>query len=287
MTSTESGLNFTPKQFTLEEWNEREYAIAEKTEELESQKEELNAAIEELISKNEYLSRTLQELSQRKNELDQLIYRMSHDLRTPVSSILGVCHIMSLEGLPELFHPHLNQIQKQGMEMNCILNALGSFAQASLDPVVYDDVNVRALILSVLDSLQKEPGFADVTFTIDVDAGMVIHMDKQKLYLLVRNIVKNAIDFRSSTQAAKVILSVRRMNDVFTFVCEDNGVGIDDYVKPKIFTMFYRGSDLSVGSGLGLYIAKQVAQRMQGEIDVVSEPGKTLFTTTLPAPGGV
>lgn len=287
MTSTESGLNFIPKQFTLEEWNEREYAIAEKTEELESQKEELNAAIEELISKNEYLSRTLQELSQRKNELDQLIYRMSHDLRTPVSSILGVSHIMKLEGLPELFHPHLDQIQKQGMEMNCILNALGSFAQASLDPVVYDDVNVRTLISMVLDSLQKEPGFADVAFTIDVEASLVIRADKQKLYLLVRNIVKNAIDFRTRTQAAKVMLAMHTQHDVFTFVCEDNGVGIDDYVKPKIFTMFYRGSDLSVGSGLGLYIAKQVAQRMDGVIEVESEAGRTIFTTTLPVPGGV
>jgi light-regulated signal transduction histidine kinase (bacteriophytochrome) len=147
-----SDVGFVPKQFSLEEWNEREYELAERQEELESQKEELNAAIEELVSKNEYLTSTLDELSQRKAELDQLIYRMSHDLRTPVTSILGVCQVMKMEGLPAAFFFHLDHIQKKGYELDCLLKSLTSFSQAALEDLVSTDVSLRKLTSEVLES---------------------------------------------------------------------------------------------------------------------------------------
>ncbi len=70
-----------------------------------------------------------------------------------------------------------------------------------------------------------------------------------------------------------------------TFTCVDNGVGIEEQVKPKIFNMFYRGSNQSKGSGLGLYVVKQVIDRLKGSIHVESIPGETSFSVIIPLPG--
>ena len=85
----------------LEERNarleEREHDLADKTEELLAQKEELTAAIEELMAKNQSLSLTMSQLQDRNFELDQILYRTSHDLRSPQSSIKGVLNVLKTE----------------------------------------------------------------------------------------------------------------------------------------------------------------------------------------------
>lgn len=275
-------ITFVPRQFSLEEWNEREYELAEKAEELEAQKEELSAAIEELNSKNEYLSRTLEELSQRKNELDQLIYRMSHDLRTPVTSILGVCHVMKLEGLPTSFYFHLDHIQKKGYELDTLLNSLSSFSLVAFEPISTEKIFVRKLLADVLDSLKTVKGFTEVNFSFQYQGEEYFLCDKARLFLLIRNIVKNTVDFRSAERAAVTEIVIRVNAEQAVFEIRDNGTGIDPAVQPRIFEMFYRGSDRSVGSGLGLYIARQIIHTLMGSITVHSVPGDTSLTIVIP-----
>jgi signal transduction histidine kinase len=275
-------ISLIPRQFSLDEWNIREYELAEKTEELESQKEELNAAIEELISKNEYLSKTLDELSQRKNELDQLIYRMSHDLRTPVTSILGVCHVMKLEGLPTPFYFHLDHIHKKGMEMDMILKSLSAFSLVAFEPIHTEEIWGRRLLVDVLDSLKVEKGFSDIHFSISCNGSDTFQSDKTKLFLLLRSIVKNALDFRFIDRPATVTLQFDVTPNQITFECVDNGIGIEPAIQPKIFNMFYRGSERSTGSGLGLYIVKQIVNRLKGSITVRSVAGDTSFKVVIP-----
>lgn len=275
-------ISLVPRQFSLDEWNEREYVLAEKAEELESQKEELNAAVEELISKNEYLSKTLDELSQRQNELDQLIYRMSHDLRTPVTSILGVCHVMKLEGLPTPFYFHLDHIHKKGIEMDAILKSLSSFSLVAFEPIHTEEILAGKFLADVLDSLKAERGFADVNFSLSCNGPENFQSDKTKLFLLLRNIVKNALDFRFIDRPGSIALTFDVTPHQITFECVDNGIGIEPAIQPKIFNMFYRGSDRSIGSGLGLYIVKQIVNRLKGSITVKSMPGDTSFRVVIP-----
>jgi signal transduction histidine kinase len=273
---------FIPKQFTLEEWNEREYELAEKREELESQKEELNAAIEELVSKNEYLTNTLDELSQRKAELDQLIYRMSHDLRTPVTSILGVCQVMKMEGLPTAFFFHLDHIQKKGYELDSLLKSLTSFSQAALEDFVSEDVYLRKLTGDVLESLKKEKGFGEVEYRFEYMGADKFFTDSSKLYLIIRNIVKNVIDFRPLDRPSVVTLRFSATENELTFECVDNGIGIDAAVLPHIFNMFYRGSERATGAGLGLYIVNLIVKRLKGSIHPHSISGETSFKVVIP-----
>jgi len=275
-------ISLIPRQFTLDEWNEREYELAEKAEELESQKEELNAAIEELASKNEYLSKTLDELSQRKLELDELIYRMSHDLRTPVTSILGVCHVMKLEGLPASFYFHLDHIQKKGYEMNNILKSLSSFSQVSFEDLHDEPIQVDKLVSDVVDSFRLEKGFTDVQFSLQHTGNTIFTSDKSQLFLLIRNILKNAVDFRCVDRVSEITIKTNVNSERMLFECIDNGTGITDEIKPKIFDMFYRGSNQSKGSGLGLYVVKQIIERLKGSIRVTNMPGETSFSIILP-----
>lgn len=280
-------LPFVPRQFTLEEWNEREYELAEKTEEIEAQKEELNAAVEELISKNAYLERALHELSQRKDELDQLIYRMSHDLRTPVTSIMGVCQLMRLEGVPVSFHFHLDHIQHKIMELDQLLKSLSAFSQVALEAIRRDTVSPLSVLQDVLNALRTEPGFAEVRFTLPAtDALLVFVSDRQKIFLILHHIIRNAIQFREKGREHQVTIELKVEHDNLIFTCTDNGIGILPEVQPKIFGMFYRGTERSKGPGLGLYIVKEIVFQLRGTVDVTSEPGQTCFRVVIPSLAG-
>lgn len=277
-----SEITLSPKQFSLDEWNEREYELAEKQEELESQKEELNAAIEELVSKNEYLTNTLEELSQRKAELDQLIYRMSHDLRTPVTSILGVCQVMKMEGLPTPFYFHLDHIQKKGYELDALLKSLTNFSQAALEEFVGTNVDLPKITSEALESLKNEKGFSSVEFRFEYSGADYFFTDSSKLFLIIRNIVKNAIDFRAVDRPSIVKLKFNVENDNLIFEVIDNGIGIESSVMPQIFKMFYRGSEKSVGAGLGLYVVNIIVKRLKGSIHPFSVQGETSFKIIIP-----
>jgi signal transduction histidine kinase len=273
---------FIPRQFTLEEWNEREYELAEKTEELESQKEELNAAVEELIRKNKYLEQTLSELSKRKSELDQLVYRLSHDLRTPVTSIMGVCQIMRLEGIPQPFLFHLDHIQRKIVELDQVLKSLSAFAHVALEDAAPEWVRVDQVLRTALDSLSGENGFRQVTFEVSAPPLSMLS-DSRKLHVVFRNILKNAIDFRSGDDSPRVSVSITGNDSELRFICHDNGIGILPDVCPHIFKMFYRGHERASGSGLGLYIVQQIVHDLKGSVSVESVPGNTSFRVLIPA----
>jgi signal transduction histidine kinase len=106
--------------------------------------------------------------------------------------------------------------------------------------------------------------------------------DSSKLYLVIRNIVKNAIDFRALNRPSVVTLKFSVTEREFVFECIDNGVGIDPAVMPNIFNMFYRGSERSVGSGLGLYIVNLIVKRLKGSIHPISNSNETSFKVIIP-----
>lgn len=270
-----------PRQFSLDEWNQREYEFAEKKEELESLRDMLNAAIEELISKNKSLESTLDELTKRNSELDQLIYRLSHDLKTPITSILGLCQLMKLEGLPLDFFKHINHVEKQGQEMVNLLSSLSAFSDGVLEEVNYQLIYPKEILTDVLKSLSSEPGYNEITFEYRYCGINEFSSDREKVFLIFRNIIKNAIHFKRSNNSF-VRLNLEISKDKMTFVCTDNGIGIPAEIQKKIFGMFYRGSEKSKGNGMGLYLVNELLKKLEGTISLESNAEQTCFTVCVP-----
>lgn len=275
-------LDTIPRQFSLDEWNEREYEIAEKTEELESQRDMLNSAVEELISKNKSLASTLEELTKRKKELDQLIYRLSHDLKTPITSIIGVCQVMKLEGLPTNFYSHTDHIKKQGLELLNLLKSLSSFSDAVLEEINHQLFKPKEVLREVLSSLSADSVYDKVTFQFSYNGLEEFCSDREKVFLIFQNLIRNAMDFRRVDGESLVKISLEVMNEKLTFICTDNGIGIPNEIQQRIFEMFYRGSEKSKGNGMGLYLVNELLKRLEGNIHLESIQGETSFIITIP-----
>ncbi len=270
----------------LEETNkdlkERERDLADQKEELQSQKEELTAAIEELISKNNVLTETLQKLQQRNQELDQILYRTSHDLKTPVSSFQGLLDLLNGENLNESQKNISFYMQQKVLQMNGILKSLGMLAQASFEKIEIKPLSLQRVTQQVIEDLSYLPNFPNVSINIVYNSLQTVTADELILYNILKSLVSNAIIFRDSIAQGEAEVKFAEMGKSLVIEVSDNGDGIDPAIGSRIFEMFFRGSSRSHGSGLGLYIVKSIVERVKGEIKWTSSNGKTIFQVILP-----
>jgi signal transduction histidine kinase len=112
------------------------------------------------------------------------------------------------------------------------------------------------------------------------------YSDPKRISIFLNNFLSNAIKYQDPGKKKKsfVNIQVTQTKSYATITIEDNGVGIKKEYQSKIFNMFFRASENSFGSGLGLYIARQAVERLGGEIKVDSKLGiGTTFTINLPS----
>ncbi|HEY0739882.1 MAG TPA: HAMP domain-containing sensor histidine kinase [Chryseosolibacter sp.] len=261
---------------------DKERDLADRSEELVSQKEELTAAIEEVIEKNAYLNETLKKLQQRNQELDQILYRASHDLKSPVTSIFGLLDLLKGEGLTQSQNIICNHIFQRTTHMMALLNSLNMLAQAAFDSIDIKAVNVHSVVSKAVARTSVHPNFKNATFDVQVPDNLQFNGDELKLGIIITCLVDNALSF-CSAQSSKILITAHSKNSVLEIRVADEGEGINPDIKNRIFEMFYRGSERSQGAGLGLYIVKSIVDRLEGTVAVESQAGKTMFTIALPA----
>ena len=248
-----------------------ERELNERTEEIEAQKEELTAAIEELVKKNNYLNNTLAELQERNKELDQLVYRASHDFKTPITSTLGIVHLLKMEPISPVLKEYVHRIELSMQQMNDLLKSLSLFTQASLEEVFYENTSVRALVESAKHGLQYLHGFRDVVFELDIDNTLVIKTDPILLSEALKALLTNAITFKRD-EKPRVSVKANIFDNYLKIEIADNGEGMTEDVQKKAFDIFYRGSEKSKGTGLGLYMVRKIAHRLGGEVHLEPLP---------------
>jgi PAS domain S-box-containing protein len=231
------------------------------------------ALVEDIEEKKQYRHN----LEIKNKELDTLFYKVSHDLKAPVTTLQGLCHILKLEfesvSKQETF-AHLQQVVAKLQEQNEALLELTR---------IYDHENKP-------DTLYLEK-LVDITvfkfnqpFTlIKEKLDTVVTADHYLLSMALSKLIENAITFNEREQVFIRISCCTKASDTFTITVEDNGPGIPSDIINEIFHMFYRGSSQSKGSGLGLYITRKAVEKMNGTIEVNSKSGEgSAFTIVLP-----
>ena len=123
----------------------------------------------------------------------------------------------------------------------------------------------------------------NIRLLLDVQTNPLIYSDKSRIGVLLKNVIGNAIKYRRKDIDSFVKFSVKRGDGNIIMKISDNGEGIDAQHLDKIFTMFYRGTTSSIGTGLGLYICKEIANKLNGDLNVESILGEgTTMTITIP-----
>lgn len=244
---------------------ERERELNEKAEELEAQKEELTAAIEELVKQNNFLNATLAELKERNEELDQLVYRTSHDLKTPITSTLGMLNLLYAEKPSSTVREYADRIGASMQKMNDVLRSVALFTKASLEAIQQEKIALPVLIQKAWDSLSYVEGHNQVNFQLAVESTVTLQSDPILLLEAFKAVLVNAIHFRRSQDAVLRVTTSRSENWIYVSM-EDNGEGMTSEVMENAFAIFYRGSEKSKGSGLGLYMVKKILTRVGGTV---------------------
>ncbi|QHT70024.1 PAS domain-containing protein [Rhodocytophaga rosea] len=216
-------------------------------------------------------------------ELDSFVYRASHDLRAPLASILGLINISRLEENQEIKANYLNMMEKSISKLDTFISEIINYSRNSRIEVSKETIDVPLLMKEILEGLKFMEGFDEIEKKVTIQQTATFVSDVFRLKIILNNLLSNAVKYRAVSSASFVMINITIHQQSAVFEFTDNGLGIAAESLDKIFNMFYRASETSKGSGIGLYIVKDAIHTLKGSIAVESELGKgTCFRVELP-----
>lgn len=219
------------------------------------------------------------------HDLDTIIYRLSHDLRGPLTTIKGIEYHAREDLKDPQALEYFDLIQQSSDTLDKKLRQLNIIAGISQDTLEYTRQDIHSLIFNILDTNKSMKEADGLSFKLNVRPGEAAYVDKKLLYHILDKLIKNAIKYRRNTDKDQVLIAADIAEDHISFVIEDNGCGIDDGQLDKVFDLFYRANDTTDGTGLGLFIVKQAMEKLNGQISIESVLGKgTIVRLTVPVP---
>ena len=219
-----------------------------------------------MLDQNEWLKKT-------NRELDQLVHSASHDLRSPLSSVLGLLTISELAGSKEEIFAYHGMIRDRVKKLDEFVTDVLHYSRNSHREVVKTEVPLAQLTQETVDELR----YADSKVAIDISqvltSALTIITDHSRLKTVLGNLIGNSIKY-SDPRKEEAFIRVETIKEdgYCTIAVHDNGIGIGQEHHEKIFEMFYRATENSAGSGLGLFITKEIVEKLGGRIRITSTP---------------
>ena len=216
------------------------------------------------------------ELVKSNMELDRFVYSVSHDLRAPLSSMLGVIGISEEETNEQSTKDHLMMLKASIKKLDLSIQDILDYSRNSRMEVNKERINLKELLSEITDNLKCQANSKNkVRINLEMDESRPLITDKNRLNIILNNLISNAITYQDPSKNDPLVNIKVDMSDTETnIIVKDNGIGISKELQEKIFDMFFRGSENSDGSGLGLYIVKESVEKLNGTINVRSVPGK-------------
>ncbi len=226
------------------------------------------------------------ELKKSNKELDSFVYSVSHDLRAPLSSMLGVVGLCEMGTMDPFMQKNVSLLKSSIKKLDGFIIDILDYSRNSRLEVDRQEIHFTDLLTDISNNL-KFMGADDqrkVDIRMTIRNGIIFYSDKSRISIILNNLISNGIRYQNpQTSDPFVEIEVNVSESAADILIKDNGIGIDRENQAKVFNMFYRVSTKSVGSGLGLYIVKETVEKLQGAIELKSGPGKgTEFSIHLP-----
>ena len=238
---------------------------------------EINNNLEYLVAKR---TKTLQRVNK---ELDTFLYRSSHDLKRPLSSIMGLANIAKIT-LNEEANALFEKTRQTADEMDRLLQKLITISQINY-PEADSDVNFSEIIDSIKDEFKEAIDKSGANVKYNVANDLSFHSNTKLMECILRNLIDNALFYSSlsSRNSPEVEVTIIRKEQSIHISVNDNGDGISEEIEGKVWNMFYRGNESSAGNGLGLYITKRAVNALKGTISFETTRGEfTKFNVEIP-----
>ncbi len=246
---------------------------------------ELQTAIQnafEVYNTRKQLKEKVAELERTNDELNRFVYSTSHDLRSPLASVMGVLNLAKMEKSVIDPNNYMGMIESCVKRMDFFILKVIEYYKSIRVEEVNQPVDFLSLINESIDMCRMQN--SAINFNVDVHQPVDFNVDGFRLSVILNNLISNAVKYqRPDEPNPEVSLKVNVTAEMAEIVISDNGLGIlEDHVN-NIFKMFFRSNSTVNGLGIGLYIVKEALSRIGGEITVNSKQGEgTTFKVVIP-----
>ena len=241
--------------------------------------EKIRKALAKEKGLNEQLVRT-------KHELDQLVYSASHNLRAPLTSVLGLASLLRLTTKKKERTELIDRMESSIHALDETIGEITDYSRNERTALEIAAVDFEETVVETIRHLQMiQPHDHPVAIDYQIDTPTPCHSDAQRLKVIFVNVGANAVKYRDLNRPESWLkIAVVQSDNKTTITFEDNGMGIKPELQSKVFDMFYRASEQATGAGLGLYIARSTVDKLQGTLSLHSVPGEgTTVTLTIPS----
>lgn len=227
------------------------------------------------LAQNEALLKT-------NEELDLFTHSVSHDLRSPITSLKGIISLAEIEETTTLRNDYFSLMKQILSRQDDFILKIIQFSKNKRTDLHINEVYLPSFFETIAQDLQHG---LDIEVGIKYNvAPITVRIDTFRLDIICRNLVSNSLKYADPNKPSQFIYISSFLTDDFLHInFEDNGLGISKEHIPKIFDMFFVITHHNKGSGIGLYLVKEMITKLGGEIGINSTIGKgSVFTIKLP-----
>ncbi|HEY9045692.1 MAG TPA: HAMP domain-containing sensor histidine kinase [Ohtaekwangia sp.] len=270
--------------------------IRQQRDEIEVKNVELEAQSTKLQENNQYIQALNEQLEQKvaerthelevtNKELDTFLYRSSHDMRRPITTLLGLDqvarHVINDSQTNLLF----DKVVETARNMDSMLFKMQMMYELNKTDLALEPININQLINETTHYFKGEFDRHNIKHHLSLPHDLTILSNIALLQIIFRNLIENSILFRKTQPGATPFVDVNatKADGAIEIVIADNGIGVEEKYQPRLFDLYFRASQASKGNGLGLYLVKKAVTKLNGEIQLISDYGVgTTVTMKLP-----
>jgi signal transduction histidine kinase len=246
---------------------------------------ELQTAIKnafEVYTTRQNLKIKIQELQRTNDELNRFVYSTSHDLRSPLASVMGVLNLAKMEGSVKDPNGYMDMIESCVNKMDFFIIKVIEYYKSVRVDESHEMVDLEKLATESIDLCRMQN--PAIVFDLQVNQAIPFWSDAFRLSVILNNLISNAVKYQKPGEPEPYVKLVIDVDDKEAVILiEDNGVGIIEDHLNNVFKMFFRSNFSVTGLGIGLYIVKEALTRIGGEISVDSTYGVgTSFRVKVP-----
>lgn len=240
--------------------------------------------MEMLVRESEIQKIKNEEIEAKNKELDTFVYKVSHDLRGPISSLLGLNTIIEQDVTDTRALEYFQFYKTQTERLHHIVTEFINLTRIKKWEVKLSKIDFREIIDNCIRQYQFLPKFSSIAFHVKVAPDLHFESDELTVVTIMQNLIENAIKYaRINQEESWVQVNVQQDGDNMCICVKDNGIGIKEEYQERIYEMFFRANDGGEGSGLGLYILKNAVDKLNGKITLDSTYGQgSYFSIQLP-----
>lgn len=226
-----------------------------------------------------------EELQKAYNELDKFAYSATHDMRGPILSVLGIIDLSKNSNDISDIKGMLEMMENAMLKLDNYIQNLHDYYSIRRGEVGIEEIQFEDIVKDLSDIYEITSKIQSVNFIRKVNQTENFRSDNISLKIILNNLLSNAFKYQRKDNPEKLVeVIVEVSKGIAIITVRDNGIGIPENSVSQVFNMFYRATNEEVGSGFGLYNAKDALNKLGGSVELISKQNEgTTFIVKIPS----